>query len=129
MNYDKDMFGTIIQSYEQLKQRAEEVFNIREKHIPQDGTIDNIDIGEDWIEITTSSYCCGEHENFYYSFPSSYLLKTDDELEQLFAQERIRLDEEEKRKKEKQREAEQARTEAFEREQLKKLLEKYGDPR
>lgn len=125
---DKDMFGQIVQDYETLKERAEQVFDIRGKHLKQYGTVYNIDITETTVEIETQDYYRGETDTHYYSFPAEYLLQSDEELHQLFAQERVREDERIRLEQERKRQQEQAKTEAYEREQLKKLLQKYGIP-
>jgi hypothetical protein len=126
--YTKDMFNQIIQDYDQLKKRAEEVFDIRSKYLKSFGQVRDIDLCDDMVEITTEYYCRGDTDTLYYGFPMSYLLNTNEELDGIFNTEKLAEELKNQQEKEKEKQKEQARTEKFERGQLAKYLAKYGLP-
>lgn len=127
MELTKDLFGQILQDYNQLKRRAEEIFEIYGEHFNTEKQyVETIDIDMFTVEITTSWYSYGEHNNDYHSFPASLLLGTTEEAHQYFRGEKIRIAEQTAREKAEQERKERERTERYEREQLAKLLTKYG---
>jgi len=128
--YTKDMFNQIVQDYDQLKKRAEEVFDIRSKYLESSGYVKEVDLyySDDNVEITTEEYFRGDTNTYYYGFPMSYLLNTNEELNEIFKAEKLAEELKKQQEKEKRKQEEQARTEKFEREQLAKYLAKYGLP-
>ena len=131
MEYTKDMFDEIVQDYDQLKQRAKQVFAIRWCHFldSDEEQIDYIDFDQHTVEIETSTYCCGDRDVENYSFPSHLLLKPDEEIHAYFAELKRLSDEVILKQKQRREQEERERTEKYEREQLGKLLAKYGEPK
>lgn len=126
LNYNKDMFDQIVQDYDQLKTRAEEVFEIRHKHLGGHSNIESIEFFEKSVWIETSRYCCGDTDYDSCSFPHEYLLMSDDEVHTAFAKEKADLDEQRRLEKEKKESDEKERQEAWKTQQLTNLLQEFA---
>lgn len=123
---DRDMFGHIVQSYENLQKRAEEIYSIRGNYFHQYYETLNITIYTDEVSIEASTYKCGETYDETVTFPASYLLMSDEELHEVFKKEKEDWEEHKRIEKEKALEIDRARQERFERQQLAELIKKYG---
>lgn len=127
---EKDLFNDIVQSYEQLQERAKQIFYISSRFnihsYSQGNNITNVNVYPDHTEIESESYCCGETESYYWEFPSLLLLWTDDEVREYFRKEKEKYDEEEKLEKCRREEKRKQELEAREKAELERLLKKYG---
>lgn len=127
---EKDLFGVIEQSYEQLQERAKEIFYIRNEYrfgyLSQGTTITNINIDPYYTVIESQAPWGGEYEDYCCDFPSSLLLQTDDEVREYFKLEQEKLDEKKRLEKKHEEERLSRERENRERAELDRLLKKYG---
>ncbi|TFH10166.1 MAG: hypothetical protein E4H14_03060 [Candidatus Thorarchaeota archaeon] len=116
----------LVQDYDECRKQANRVIEIRAKHIFSGDYTDNVEFYDTVVDVEAHYWRCGESDSISFSFPSEHLWKSDEELDQLFAAEKIALDKKHEEEKQAKGKAEKERQEVFKEGQLVQLLQEFA---